>query len=298
MFCHNDHAPVFKQAFKAYGLTNIETVYWHKTGFNTEGNSWQYLQAMETFVLGHRRPAGEGGIGYNMPANPLDRHNVVEMKAVSTDRKRYPGSGEVVNITEKPRGMGTFFCDRFVPPEATVIVGCAGSGGEVRGCLEANRNVVAVDMCKDQTEFMREYFGTLDAVLALETEHAEAKAARTAGGKKSPDLLKDDDPTREELDGTCPTCGCEISAAADILTCACTMIFCRNCGWPEWQAGSDVLPEMCTEECKGAPVYEKPALEPEDSTQEVLVSCFFIPILTLCPCRSRSCSVLSGRPSA
>jgi hypothetical protein len=262
MFCHNDHCHVFKAAFEEHGLSNIETVYWHKTGFNAEGNPWQFLRAVETIVVGHMRPANNGGKGYYMPPSPLDRHNWIEMKPVTTDRKKYPGTDTVVNVCEKPAGLGKWFCERFIEPEGKVVVGCAGAGGEVRGCLEAGRHVLAVDQDEKQMNFMREYFGVLDALVLAEKEKAELLKRTPGGPKTSSSDAVDEGVLAPHPDGSCPQCGCKVSSDGQIYTCVCGNLFCNKCGLPEQGDDPAVIPDQCNESCKGVPEYDKPVKFP------------------------------------
>jgi hypothetical protein len=178
-------------------------MYWYKEGYNAEGNKWQLLQAMEVFVLGHFR-TGKGSIGYEgVPDSPLLRHNLITMPAVPANERNTYSNGTYVNVCQKPPGLAQWFCDWYMEPEGNVIVGCAGSGGEVRGCLEAGRHVVAVENDPKQTTWMTGFFTQLDANVETLRVIAEEKEAKSKNKKEGPSADEED---AKETDGNCPAC--------------------------------------------------------------------------------------------
>jgi hypothetical protein len=269
MFCHNDDTRKFKEAFDDYGLVNIDTVYWYKEGYNAEGNKWQFLPAVETIVMGHFRKGATGGLGYNMDDNPLNRHNIIIMPPVGAGHRKCFLGGDYVNVCEKPAEMGKWFCSRFVEPEGHVIVGCAGSGGEVQGCLEAGRHVVAVEMDSKQADFMSGYFGQLDINKQLAKEQQEAKDAKALDKERDSLDVQDKDAVKDD---DCPACGCELGSEGQLLLCECGLNYCNLCGdRPDSCVPGERFEALkCSPECKGPVVWDKPAENDAEDIVDVI----------------------------
>jgi hypothetical protein len=198
----------------------------------------------------------------------LERHNFIDMPAVLHIRKVYPSTNEYVNLCEKPAAIGEWFCERFVEPEGNVIVACAVSGGEVRGCLESGRHVVAVDNDPRQMEFIWAYFGALDAeLLAVQQKKLGIKATQGEENKT----------TSGDVAGTatldppisfCPQCGCHTVSGRHLFQCECDRLFCEACGYPQMSEESDTLPTQCRRDCKATPPWKKlPLSEKTEATE-------------------------------
>jgi hypothetical protein len=277
MFCHNNDIGKFQDAFRKYGLSNVDAMFWYKEGYVAEGNKWQLLQAMEVFVLGHMRKS-KGSMGYDgVPEDPNLRLNLITMPAVSANERNTYSDGTYVNVCQKPPGLAKWFCDWYMEPEGNVIVGCAGSGGEVRGCLEAGRHVVAVENDSKQTNWMIGFFTQLDASIATLREIADEKEAKSKPKKVAPTADEED---AKETDGKCPSCYVNLFGTGNLLKCDCGDTYCDMCGDRPDSVPNDqkYVAEKCSENCTGAPEYLEKPLEnadvPAEDPEEVFFNVF------------------------
>ena len=116
-----------------------------------EGATDIFIPAVETMIIARQKDADKNVNICHLSSNPLERHNIVQSKT-PREYKTYP-DGTKVNIHEKPAGLAADYVKWYSNPGDWVIVCGAGAGGEVYGCLEAGRYVVAIEQDKKQCDF-------------------------------------------------------------------------------------------------------------------------------------------------
>lgn len=132
------------------GLKNVCTWFWYKPGQNQA--NVQVVQAVETLTVGSH-VVGVPRFPWETKSphwtNPLNRHNMVEVRSV-TKRLRNV-QGQVVNQHENPPGLLAAFVDRFGNQGCTILVIGGGAGGDAIGALtQVGATVICLEPDKAQ----------------------------------------------------------------------------------------------------------------------------------------------------
>ena len=128
------------------GFGNITYLYWHKTGHQTPTPNRQYTSSVEIIVLGFKNLRQ---CYVRLDSNPINRHNHVEIRAVTTRLKDQYGND--CNMTQKPWELSRMLATNHCNPGHSVLVIGAGAGGDMFGAASAGREVYAVE--KDVRQF-------------------------------------------------------------------------------------------------------------------------------------------------
>jgi hypothetical protein len=256
------------------GYGTVQPYFWHKTGHNwMQGAPQTFAQSVETAVVGYYPRASD--VESHFPSNPLECHNFLETpglrKYVLTD------AGAKANAHEKPVSAMARILDLFCVQGETVLVLCAGVGGEVRACIRAGLNVVAVEKDVAQFEILCQQMLTWDATLEQElAAEKKLEAKRDAQGSAH----------REETEPSCEYCGEYLEKGAGPLvecpTCAkmCCLVClpsagvsgCLDCITPEEDSEGAAAPGAAVEEGAGALVSgaaAQPAVEASEESEDV-----------------------------
>ena len=88
----------------------------------------------------------------NLPANPYDRHNIVNGPGQRVyDRN---AEGKTINGCQKPAYLSEYFAARCLQPNNWVYVAGSGAGGDVMGFMNAGHNVLAMEKDAPQLKAM------------------------------------------------------------------------------------------------------------------------------------------------
>lgn len=219
------HAGTSYNVLKKFGAKDVMPFYWHKTQHTAVGSQDQLVQSVEQMVIGHFRAAGSRSKRLRLPAYPRERHNFIDTPTVS--RPQLDGVGGRVNDTEKPTAIMAKLCEWFTFPNDWVMVAGAGAGGDVRGCIAAGRNVIAIE--RDPRQFnllcgqLRAYNATTERA-KMEADAKAARLAKTAGASQG--AAADEDPAPQ---GMCDLCGSKKEGAVFLDCEDCDKVACVEC---------------------------------------------------------------------
>jgi hypothetical protein len=155
-----------------HGYVDVQQLAIYKPMQNRKGMG--FINALDTLILGFKRPVN-GKIFMNFPQpSPLSRHNVLFGHQVG--QKLVDSQSNRVNATQKHPEISTRLGKILCSPGASALVLGAGSGSEVIGLSRAGLNVTAVE--RDAGQF-RAICARLQAELSLVgPDHAAAIAAQ------------------------------------------------------------------------------------------------------------------------
>ena len=159
-----DQNTMIAEALARAGWEKRVVCIWHKTGQNANGNLEDFVNGWECCTMSWFGVKDKTRI--HLPHNPLDRQNIWMMPSVNAHSK-IPGTQKDINFCEKPPQFAKQFCEWFGRPNDNILVLGFGSGSDLIGCLEANMNVVGVEL--DPVQFA--------AVIARLTTYIERKNA-------------------------------------------------------------------------------------------------------------------------
>ena len=179
-YCHWTQMGELATAMGENNFKNVKPFYWYKEGLIVMQGTG-YCNAVETMVIGTASTATVSQTYFSK--NPLLRHNFHQGKTLAVRTK--DEKGNVVNPCEKPTHPVKGIIRNYTSPASTVLVLCAGMGGEVKACIEEGLDVVGVEKDPVQFKLLCAMMTTWDADLKMkadkEAKLAAAKAKKTEG---------------------------------------------------------------------------------------------------------------------
>ena len=132
-------------ALRECGFRHEKCITWYKINQNREGTK-EVICATEFYWFAFR--STQRGTPFFMPANPMQRHNILVGPTNSTYHKNKAGGK--INQTQKPPYVSREIAKAFLEPGSTVIVVGIGAGGDVEGLVSAGMNVIGFEMDAEQ----------------------------------------------------------------------------------------------------------------------------------------------------
>ena len=150
LWVHPNQVTLMTKCMEAAGYRNLQMLYWYKDDINMSGPVFRMNSAVEVAIVGYYgNVKAESRGAFNLPVNPVMRHNMIigpSKRNLSKNAK-----GEPINIHEKPDYLSEFIIPWFSNIDQWVLVAGFGAGGDVRGILNADRNVCAIE--KDPVQY-------------------------------------------------------------------------------------------------------------------------------------------------
>lgn len=214
------------------GFQEQQHLYWHKTDHYSQTPVTSYTSSVEMGTIGFK--PNRTAVPFNMPAEPRKRHNFVEMGAVTTYEKDEDGNR--VNPCQKPAGLSKWIVGNHCPPGSTVLIIGAGAGGDVRGALQADVNVVAVESDPRQFDLLHkiahEWRTTEENELRRAAELSLSSQSTSTGSSSSSTSQVGISGTNNNSSATmstsCACCGVEFKS--DDITYGCADSICVDAG--------------------------------------------------------------------
>ena len=211
------------------------------TGYNN------YLSACEFMLLAFKPEASK--VRFLMDKNPLLRHNLAQANRGAL-RKYF--NGQPINLTEKPSSVMEQLVKNHSQPNDVILMLGTGAGGDVMGALNANRNVVGIEIDAAQVEAMITCFNG-EMLLARQAKDKE-KSAKSRS-KRQREVEEGNNSPKEfpapkvpklvfEEEKEEPVYGSAIAAEGDAQEEVVEVPTCSACGAP-----SDELVEMLCPLC-------------------------------------------------
>jgi hypothetical protein len=269
-FCSPQDLCMVSEVMKERKYSNVENLYWFKPGQTMTGTPKSYTPAVETGLIGFYPSSDD--IPWYTSADPVKRHNVLHHPSVKTLAKNAVGGA--INVTEKPPALAKWILGNHCEPGSTVLIVGAGAGGDIVGAVQANLNVVAVEVDRMQFEALRAHLEFLvstkkNEILIKEVakrkqddsddedEHVEIGFAPTMSPQKSKVAV---------AEVVCYNCEKELSPTignAPVKVCAvCKKRMCDTCGNEKENDGKSFI--VC-DPCNGRSVQVAYASSEEDS---------------------------------
>ena len=123
------------------GLCGVAPIYVYKENMNYAGDK-TYISSVDTLLLGFH--PNNSVLQFPDITDPLKRHNLFKVTAPLKGKYKN-GKKQVLNQSEKSPEITFTLSNNHSPRFGRALVTCAGSGGEVIGCIQARQNVVAVE---------------------------------------------------------------------------------------------------------------------------------------------------------
>lgn len=139
---------LIKEAMTNRNYKELQNIFWYKTKQYSSTQVSSYTNAVEMATVGFL-PCREK-VTWNVNLNPRQRHNFIEIPAVTTHAKH--ADGTIINPCEKPPELTRWFVSNHAIPGSHVLVIGGGAGGDVIGAALAGMNVVCVE--KDERQFL------------------------------------------------------------------------------------------------------------------------------------------------
>ena len=202
------------EALRDRQYQHIDHLFWYKPGHQVSGPVKSYTNAVEMMTIGFYKD--RNSVNWNVDADPLKRHNLIQLPPLTTLTK--DSNGQPINVTEKPPGVVEWVLRNHCPPGSTVMIAGTGAGGDVKGAIQAGLNVVGVEvdekMYKASLPVIAKFIQEMDAepeeiqgsldvddeVKVIEEWTAEVNWSPEKGRKKGAVLV------------ACDQCGYEITA--------------------------------------------------------------------------------------
>ena len=231
------HTPTMSQQVAAImgqnGFQESQNLFWHKSGHYTQSPATSYTSSVEMGTLGFKPHRTK--VPFNMPTEPRQRHNFIEWPAVTTYEKDEDGNR--VNPCQKPAGLSKWIVGNHCPPGSTVLIIGAGAGGDIKGALEADVNVVAVESDPRQFQLLHKiaqewnYAEETAIRRAAEISLSSSQSTSTGGSSSSSSSVRKtgtDKNSSATVFTSCPCCGSEIQSGD--ITYACEDTDCIDAG--------------------------------------------------------------------
>jgi len=156
---------VVTEALLATNHDNVQTFFWHKVDNRPNVPAHRFVSSVECAVVGYSKKSACYSSYISLPPSLLARTNcVIGPGQHKMDRN---AKGEVINIHQKPAYLSEFIGSMFSTPDAKVVVLGSGAGGDVKGFMNLDREIVAIEKDKAQLDAMlgnlREYEPKLEA---------------------------------------------------------------------------------------------------------------------------------------
>ena len=201
------------EALIATNHDNVQTFYWHKVDNKPNVPAHRFVSSMECAVLGYSKKSACYSSFISLPSSLLARTNcVIGPGQHKMDRNV---KGEVINIHQKPAYLSEFVGSLFSTPDAKVVVLGSGAGGDVKGFMNLDREIVAIEKDKAQLDAMlgnlRDYEPKLEAnKIITNLEIRNAKNYLCAEMEEVDQTVCASCPEEKELKGVpqvCHSCG-------------------------------------------------------------------------------------------
>lgn len=143
IWCAAEDVKTVCDALRATQHNNIQHLYWHKLDHNQARPQHCLIPCLECGVIAYHGVANNFSTRFNLPASIHERHNVV----IGPGQRAYDrdANQEIVNKCQKPAYLSEWFASKFCSQGSTVLVAGAGAGGDVRGFMNHDLNVVAIE---------------------------------------------------------------------------------------------------------------------------------------------------------
>lgn len=236
---HWRHMGMVERVLGQEGYGDVSAYFWHKPGLNyMPPHPSLFSHSVETMVVGYYPKAS--AVQAFFPNNPLERHNFQDVAPLRKYVTLADGKTRL-NAHEKPEGALERILRFFSPPESNVLVLGAGAGGEVRACLRAGCNVVAVEQDPVQFAQLKKQMEGWDEDRAYLDEKAAGKGAVEA-----------DEQEEEQAELQCQCCGNYQQSSEELAACVqcSTMVCVASC-----------LSEGATSPCLGCKAVQPAAAE-------------------------------------
>ena len=130
--------------FESRGIKNATSMYWVKPEQYQKGPQKRMTLAVEQVIVGYVPNAdGVFWCPSHNSADPRESENLINIPSLTTLAK--DTAGNIINVTEKPPLLSSWYFEKWCPRGTWVMVVGAGAGGSVKGALLAGLNVVAVE---------------------------------------------------------------------------------------------------------------------------------------------------------
>ena len=150
MWCSPFELALVKKVMMDLNFKYIQVLTWYKSGYNqVSGPACTFLPATEMAIIGFQGNPSTAAQYLNMPADPLQRHNVIIGPKMG--KRAIDAEGKEINQTEKPMYLSEWILRKLTKPGDTVVVAGFGAGGDLRGALNAGCNVFGIE--KDIRQF-------------------------------------------------------------------------------------------------------------------------------------------------
>ena len=208
-----------RQVLEDNGFKFIQILTWYKQSFNVvNGPACTFLPSTEVAVIAFHGNPTFGAQYLNMPLDPLQRHNILigpkmGKRAVDTE-------GKEVNPCEKPEYVAEWILRKLTKPGDNVIIAGFGAGGDMRGALNADCNVYAIEQDLKQFNASKRMMHLF--VPKPDLSMVVTRDQLTFGHQ----CLETLGPYRDNADGsvfTCPLCGYGWPGKGNL---------CNRCGYP------------------------------------------------------------------
>ena len=217
------------------GYQHIQMLTWYKFDQQLAGPVFRMTSATEVALVAYWGNVKQDARGmFNMPTNPTSRHNVVLGPGKRVLSKNT--LGQATNVHEKPDYLSEYIINWFSNMDAWIMVAGFGAGGDLRGILNASRNVVGIENDPKQyaatTGILRNYAPKSDLSMVLTYEQLSFVS-------RNFERLK----TYDKMEGTENECyQCSTTHPGDGHQCqTCGSIVCLNCHPTSASACKDCL---------------------------------------------------------
>jgi len=143
--------PIFHKVLTDLNFADIDTLYWMKSTTNTGKSippNQRYVPAVEIIMTARSTPLSGNSRDYRPPSfdrsanDPLAKFNFF---LGPDEQEKLKEHNSVVNLYQRPPWLASFLAKPYTRPGSQTVVFGAGLGGDVKGLLDIQCNVLAIE---------------------------------------------------------------------------------------------------------------------------------------------------------